>query len=91
MNRRSFLKNSALVSLPVSAQAGDADLSLAPGDSTMVLHVNMARFRSSTFFKTVVPHGEDSFGLQVDNFAAFSEPIKEKIIREVSDIPGSAD
>lgn len=44
----------AVMSLPVAAQAGDADLSLVPKDTAMVLHVNMARFRNSTFFKTVV-------------------------------------
>lgn len=44
----------AVMSLPVAAQAGDADLSLVPADSAMVLHVNLAKFRGSTFYKTIV-------------------------------------
>lgn len=44
----------AMMSLPVNAQAGDADLSMVPNGSAMVLHVNLAKFRNSTFFKTVV-------------------------------------
>lgn len=44
----------ALVSVPVAAQASDAEMSLVPQGSVMVLHVNMERLRSSTFYKTII-------------------------------------
>ena len=44
----------ALMSVPVAAQAGDAEMSLVPQGSAMVLHVNMERLRSSSFYKTII-------------------------------------
>ncbi|MGK0362802.1 MAG: hypothetical protein ACI9U2_005124 [Bradymonadia bacterium] len=44
----------ALMSVPVAAQASDAEMSLVPQGSVMVLHVNMERLRSSAFYKTII-------------------------------------
>ena len=44
----------AVMSVPVAAQAGDAEMSLVPQGSAMVLHVNMERLRSSSFYKTII-------------------------------------
>lgn len=44
----------AMMSVPVAAQAGDAEMSLVPQGSAMVLHVNMERLRSSSFYKTIL-------------------------------------
>lgn len=44
----------AVMSVPVAAQANDAEMSLVPQGSAMVLHVNMERLRSSSFYKTIL-------------------------------------
>lgn len=44
----------AVMSVPVAAQANEAEMSLVPQGSAMVLHVNMERLRSSSFYKTIL-------------------------------------
>lgn len=44
----------AVLSVPVAAQAGGAEMSLVPQGSAMVVHVDMARLRNSSFYKTII-------------------------------------